>query len=141
MYFWIYNWLMKEANIPPFKDISKIRTRNHLPSSQVDVEKIFNLKRPWVSCMSDSSPNVAWQLHHVLSCKRIHLSFAWNHHPLSTDKICWMPTGWWCQKQLTVAFVVLKNSYYFFAVDFPLEDLLMPTGCWRCPLAAFVSFV
>ena len=30
---------MKEANIPPFKDKSKRRTRNHLPSSQVDAEK------------------------------------------------------------------------------------------------------
>ena len=35
---------MKQANIPPFKDKSKIRTTNHLPSSQVDVEKILHNK-------------------------------------------------------------------------------------------------
>ena len=78
------------------------------------------------------------------SCKRIHLSFAWNQHPLSTDKICSKPTSRWCQKQLTVAFVALKTVHCFFVVEYPLENLLMPTGklvyahwqiCWWCPLA------
>ena len=30
---------MREANIPPFNDKSKIITRNHLPSSHVDPQK------------------------------------------------------------------------------------------------------
>ena len=103
--------------------------------------KNYNLKRPWVSCMSDSSLNFTWKIHHVLSCKRIHMSFAWNQHPLSTEKICWTLTGWWCKKKLTVAFVVLKTSHCCFVVDFPLDNLVMPNGCWICPLAAFVGFV
>ena len=36
---------MREANIPPFNDKSKIRMRNHLPSSHVDPKKHF-LKNP-----------------------------------------------------------------------------------------------
>ena len=89
--------------------------------------KNCNLKRPWVSCMSDSSLNFAWKLHQVPSFKRIHLSFAWNQHPFSTDKICSKPTGWWCKKQLTVAFAVLKNVHCFFTIECPLSNFLMPT--------------
>ena len=37
---------MREANIPPFKDKSKIRTRNHLPSSHVDPQKTLLEKLP-----------------------------------------------------------------------------------------------
>ena len=36
---------MREANIPPFNDKSKIITRNHLPSSHVDPQK-HCLKKP-----------------------------------------------------------------------------------------------
>ena len=81
--------------------------------------KNCNLKRPWVSCMSDSSLNFAWQLHHVPSCKRIRLSFAWNQYPLSTDKICSMPTGWWCQKTTHCCFCCAENCSLFL--------------CWRLP--------
>ena len=143
---------MIEANIPPFNGKFKVKTKNYLPSSLVDPQKHClknrqswmlkncNLERPWVIYMSDSSLNFSWQIHQVQSCKRIHMSFAWNQHPLSTNKIFWTPTGWWCQKQLTVAFVVLRIVHYFFVVDCPLENLLMPTGCWRCPLASFAGF-
>ena len=103
--------------------------------------KNYNLKRPWVNCMSDSSLNCAWQLHQVPSCKRIHLSFAWNQHLLSSDKICWTPIGWWCQKQLSVAFVVLKTAHCFFAIDCPLENFLMPTGYWICRVWIFLEFI
>ena len=111
-----------------------ILKKHCLKNRQSWMLKNCNLKRPWVSCMSDSSLNCAWQLHQVPSCKRIHLSFAWKQHHFSTDKICSKPTGWWCQKQLTVAFAVLKIVHCFFAVDCPLEIFLMLTGCWRCPL-------
>lgn len=37
---------MIEANIPPFNDKSKIRTRNHLPSSHVDPKKYCLKKLP-----------------------------------------------------------------------------------------------
>ena len=95
-----------EANIPPFNDKSKIITRNPLPSSQVDPQKTFaskttkdgcwrnyNMKRPWISCMFDSSLNIVLKLHHVPRCKRIQLSFSWNQHPVSTEKIWWTPIG------------------------------------------------
>ena len=108
---------MREANIPPFNDKSKIRTRNHLPSSYVDPQK-HCLKKPpnldaeetaiwrdWVSCMIDSSQKDAWKLHHVPSHKRIQLSFAWKQHPVSTDTIWWwFPTGWRCRKTTQCCF-------------------------------------
>ena len=86
--------------------INPKQTRNHLPSSQVDPPKKFawktakaecwrnyNMKRPWVSCMTNSSLDVAWQFHHVPSHKRIQLSFAWKQHLVSTDTIWWTPTS------------------------------------------------
>ena len=142
-------------------------TRNHLPSSQVDPQKKHlpkkppkldaekknsNLKRTWISCMSDSSLNVAWQLHHVPSHKRIQLSFVWKQHLVSTDTIWWTPTGVFAnddhpladdvEKQLNVAFAMMKAAHCCFGCRSPTGEFAdahcwwqMPTGWWRCPLA------
>ena len=155
---------MRESNIPPLNDKSK--NENHLPSSHVDPQKHClkkppkldagknsNLKRTWISCMLDSSLNVAWQLHHLPSRKRIQLSFVWKQHPVSTDTIWWTPTGVFAdddrpldedvEKQLNVAFAMMKVAHCCFGCRSPTSEFAdahcwwqMPTGCWRCPLAA-----
>ena len=79
--------------------------------------------------MSNSSPNVAWQCHQVPSCKRIHLSFAWNQHqsPLADDV-------------KNNSLLLLQSTTHWKIFWCPLANLLMPTGCWRCPLANFTGF-
>ena len=54
---------MREANIPPFNDKSKIRTRNHLPSSHVDPKKTLPEKPPKLDAEKLQSEETVSQLH------------------------------------------------------------------------------
>ena len=116
------------------------------------------MKRPWVSRMTDSSLNDAWQLHHVPRRKRIQLSFAWKHHPVSTDTIWWTPTGVFVdddhplaedvEKQLNVAFAMKKATYCCFFCQSATGEFAnahcwwkIPTGWWRCPLPALLMLL
>ena len=54
---------MREANIPPFNDKSKIRTRNHLSSSHVDPQKHFPKKPPKLDAEKLQSEETMSHLH------------------------------------------------------------------------------
>ena len=54
---------VREANIPPFNDKSKIRTRNHLLSSHVDPQKTLPEKPPKLDAEKMQSEETMSQLY------------------------------------------------------------------------------